>query len=42
VTREDITVGKGGFAPSLPGPGLGILVDAKRVEKLAVEQLRLL
>jgi muconate cycloisomerase len=42
VTGEDISVGKGGFAPSLPRPGLGITVDVKRVEKLATETVRLL
>jgi hypothetical protein len=27
LTVEDITFGRGGFAPALPGPGLGVTID---------------
>lgn len=39
--REDITFGRGGLAPALKGPGLGITVDAESIQRLAVEQLEL-
>jgi L-Ala-D/L-Glu epimerase len=34
LTVEDITFGRGGFAPALPGPGLGITVDEAAVARV--------
>jgi L-alanine-DL-glutamate epimerase-like enolase superfamily enzyme len=33
LTREDTTFGPGGFAPALPGPGLGVTVDEERLAR---------
>lgn len=41
VTGEDISVGKGGLGAELAAPGLGIAVDAARVERLAVQTMSL-
>jgi muconate cycloisomerase len=41
VSREDVTFGYGGWAPPLPGPGLGIQVDASAVEAMATERCEL-
>ena len=34
--REDITFHRGGWAPTLTGPGLGITIDAEAVERVTV------
>jgi len=39
VSREDITFGRGGYAPLLRGPGLGIEVLPGRVEQLTLQKL---
>ena len=36
VIREDLTFGYAGFAPPLPGPGLGVEVDRPALEALTV------
>ena len=41
VIAGDISVRRGGLAPALTGPGLGIDVDPARVERLAAETLAL-
>ncbi|MBI4878062.1 MAG: hypothetical protein HY812_00160 [Planctomycetes bacterium] len=33
IAREDITIGRGGLARSLPGPGLGVEVDPGRLAR---------
>jgi len=33
---EDITFGRGGWAPALPGPGLGVAIDAQALERVTV------
>ena len=38
LTREDLTFGRGGFAPALPGPGLGVTVDRDAVERVTVRR----
>jgi muconate cycloisomerase len=35
LTKQDVTFGPGGQAEALPGPGLGIEVDRKALEKLS-------
>ena len=39
LTREDLTFGRGGLAPTLPGPGLGVTVDADAVERVTVRRV---
>jgi L-alanine-DL-glutamate epimerase-like enolase superfamily enzyme len=36
--KEDITFGWGGWAPALPGPGLGVAVDADALERVTVRR----
>jgi muconate cycloisomerase len=36
LSRRDITFGRGGWAPVLPGPGLGVEVDAAAVGRVTV------
>ncbi|MCZ2343280.1 MAG: dipeptide epimerase [Bacteroidales bacterium] len=38
LTREDLTFGRGGVAPRLVGPGLGITVDPVRVDAITVHR----
>ncbi|NOX55237.1 MAG: dipeptide epimerase [Planctomycetes bacterium] len=40
LTRQDVTFGYGGWAPALPGPGLGVDVDRKALERCTVSQRR--
>ncbi len=35
---KDVTFGRGGRAPALPGPGLGVTVDAKALERVTVRK----
>lgn len=35
---EDVTFGRGGLAPALTGPGLGVTIDANAVERIAVRR----
>jgi muconate cycloisomerase len=39
---RDLTFGWGGWAPALPGPGLGVEVDAAALERVTVKSQRLL
>lgn len=38
LTREDITFGKGGRAPRLAGPGLGVTVDEAAVRRVTIAE----
>ncbi len=38
LTQEDLTFGYGGWAPALPGPGLGVTVDEAAIAHLALAQ----
>jgi muconate cycloisomerase len=42
LSREDITFGRGGSAPALAGPGLGIRIDSAAVERVTVAKEALL
>jgi len=42
LSREDITFGRGGWAPSLAGPGLGVTIDPTAVERVTVTREALL
>ncbi|HEX4592145.1 MAG TPA: enolase C-terminal domain-like protein, partial [Gemmataceae bacterium] len=42
LSREDITFRRGGWAPALTGPGLGITIDAAAVERVTVAKEALL
>jgi muconate cycloisomerase len=42
LSREDITFGRGGWAPALAGPGLGISIDPAAVERVTVAKEALL
>src|SRR5262249_51956930 len=39
---RDITFGWGGWAPALPGPGLGVTVDPQALERVTVRKEQLL
>lgn len=38
LTHEDLTWGRGGQAPALPGPGLGITVDEAAVKRVTISE----
>lgn len=38
LTREDLTWGKGGLAPALTEPGLGVTVDEAAVRRVTIEE----
>lgn len=38
--QKDITFGWGGWAPALPGPGLGVTVDAAALQRITVRKER--
>ncbi|HID24637.1 MAG TPA: dipeptide epimerase, partial [Planctomycetaceae bacterium] len=40
LTRQDVTFGYGGWAPALPGPGLGVDIDRKALERCTVSHRR--
>jgi muconate cycloisomerase len=40
--RRDITFGRGGWAPALPGPGLGVEFDAEAMQRVTVSSRALL
>lgn len=40
LTVEDLTFGRGGWAPALTGPGLGVTVDENALERVTVRQER--
>lgn len=40
LTDPDVTLGPGGFAPALPGPGLGVSVLSERVAAHTVDTIR--
>ncbi|HEY1378412.1 MAG TPA: enolase C-terminal domain-like protein [Gemmataceae bacterium] len=42
LSREDITFGRGGWAPALTGPGLGVTIDPAAVERVTVTKEALL
>ncbi|HZT81145.1 MAG TPA: enolase C-terminal domain-like protein [Gemmataceae bacterium] len=42
LAARDITFGWGGKAPALPGPGLGVTVDPKALERVTVRKEQLL
>src|SRR5262249_40882005 len=42
LSTKDLTFGRGGWAPSLPGPGLGIPVDADAIKRVTVREVGLL
>ncbi len=39
LTIEDLTFGRGGYAPTLSGPGLGITIDQQAVDRTTVKQM---
>ena len=39
---RDVTFGWGGWAPALPGPGLGVLIDPGALERVTVRKETLL
>jgi L-Ala-D/L-Glu epimerase len=41
LSREDITFGRGGWAPALKGPGLGITIDPGAMEKVTIAKEKL-
>jgi muconate cycloisomerase len=41
LTREDLTFGRGGFAPRLDGPGLGVTIDKAALHRVTVAEHRL-
>ena len=41
VTREDVTFGYGGRAPALGGPGLGVTVDHRSIERLSTRSIEI-
>ncbi|MFQ5731852.1 MAG: dipeptide epimerase [Planctomycetaceae bacterium] len=41
LTLEDLTFRRGGFAPALTGPGLGVTVDESAVKRVTVAELHL-
>jgi muconate cycloisomerase len=36
LSREDITFGRGGWAPALSGPGIGVTIDSAAVEHVSI------
>jgi L-alanine-DL-glutamate epimerase-like enolase superfamily enzyme len=42
LSREDITFGRGGWVPALPGPGLGITIDPAEVGRVTIAKEALL
>lgn len=42
LTHQDVTFGRGGLAPALVGPGLGIDVDTAALRRVTVREQRLL
>jgi L-alanine-DL-glutamate epimerase-like enolase superfamily enzyme len=42
LAREDFTFCRGGWAPALPGPGLGVTIDPAAVERVTVAKEALL
>jgi L-alanine-DL-glutamate epimerase-like enolase superfamily enzyme len=42
LSREDITFGRGGWAPALIGPGLGVTIDPAAVERVMVTKEKLI
>jgi muconate cycloisomerase len=38
LTTKDLTFGRGGWAPALPDPGLGITIDPQAIARVAVRQ----
>jgi L-Ala-D/L-Glu epimerase len=40
--REDLTFRRGGWAPALPGPGLGIGVDTEAIKRVTIREVPLL
>jgi L-alanine-DL-glutamate epimerase-like enolase superfamily enzyme len=42
LATQDLTFGRGGWAPALPGPGLGITVDPQALERVTIRSLTLL
>jgi L-Ala-D/L-Glu epimerase len=42
LAAKDITFGRGGWAPALTGPGLGVTLDAEALERVTVRKERLL
>jgi muconate cycloisomerase len=42
LSTRDITFGRGGKAPALPGPGLGIDIDPDALKRVAVQEVRLM
>ena len=41
LTQEDLTFGRGGYAPALAGPGLGINIDPDALKRVTVAMRRL-
>jgi muconate cycloisomerase len=41
LTMEDLTFGRGGWAPHLSGPGLGVQVDPQALHRITVEEVPL-
>jgi len=39
LTREDLTFARGGFAPALSAPGLGITVDEQALQRVTIRSL---
>ena len=41
LTNEDMTFGRGGYAPALTGPGLGVTVDERRLRDVTQAMLEI-
>jgi L-alanine-DL-glutamate epimerase-like enolase superfamily enzyme len=41
LTQEDLTFGRGGYAPALTGPGLGVTVDEQRLQPVTLATLEI-
>ena len=42
LATRDLTFGRGGWAPALPGPGLGITLSPQALERETVRKVALL
>ena len=42
LSREDITFRRGGWAPALPGPGLGVTIEPEAVARATIAKEALL
>ena len=40
LTQENLTFGRGGYAPALSGPGLGVTIDPQELKRVMVRETR--